>query len=702
MATTPEFISILRDIKNRIYPEVLMAKKILAFNNNGEDSLENIKLKTPTQNEGWQSTTSGVLASGDTVAVDDMIVGTGAEWYNIGSIIVTKNTMLEVESIEDLVSQIEVVDISASVNVRGYYTSNDSGGGIFNYDATIDKSTANGGTILDPSQTLANQGNGVGSGCWVRQYSGAVSSSWFGCLTSIATNETIINSIISLGFKEIEVDKVYPISGKITLNVSDVHIFGSGGFTTSAVTSFIIELGTVDNIKINNLKLESTLSENSTSAIFSNTGILVTNSVFDGIEIIGTQQGMSIEGTYNTIKNCIVRDSLTTTPSGSGGSPCYYLRGSHYKFTENTARDCYGPGVLSGKNSVLSNNTIVNMTTENGMYMSGAEDSTVTGNYIEDVLTDGIAFNGSKRITCTGNRIVNAGAGGVRFQDACEDITFTGNMVSMDADSSHFLRGFMNPAVNAPFGIVVADNVVQFNNHEISGSPINIGANNVGNGYRGWGIMIKNNTFVKPNLTALISPLSHGPYKFIFGATDGDDIRFTDNTVYELEAPQQSSESGNNSYLEGNDAVIPSNIIGNNKVTYSATTAARIGRDSSNTLYNKTFARFACGSSGAVSSPSYFGYVSNIEKTPAGTTGQYTITFSQPVYVEGVTVRSSGTNKVDGVSAGLTNPATSISGSYVTSLIIELFNIGTSGEEVPVYPNFSSTIHLQIDAITAT
>lgn len=183
MATTPEFISILRDIKNRIYPEVLTAKKILAFNNNGEDTLENIKLKIPTQNEGWQSTTSGVLASGDTVAVDDMIVGTGAEWYNIGSIIVTKNTMLEVESIEDLVSQIEVVDISASVNVRGYYTSNDSGGGIFNYDATIDKSTANGGTIIDPSVSLALQGTGVGLGCWARQYSGAVSSSWFGVKT---------------------------------------------------------------------------------------------------------------------------------------------------------------------------------------------------------------------------------------------------------------------------------------------------------------------------------------------------------------------------------------------------------------------------------------------------------------------------------------------------------------------------------------
>lgn len=90
----------------------------------------------------------------------------------------TTNKTLPVDSMTDLLA----VDFSIqkAVNVKGYYSINDGGGGLLNWDSTINKSTANAGTIIDPSVSLANQGAGIGSGCWVRQYSGAVNIKWFG------------------------------------------------------------------------------------------------------------------------------------------------------------------------------------------------------------------------------------------------------------------------------------------------------------------------------------------------------------------------------------------------------------------------------------------------------------------------------------------------------------------------------------------
>lgn len=73
----------------------------------------------------------------------------------------------------DSIAELLAIDISntyQTVNVRGYYTANDGRGGIFNYDALIDKSTADGVKILDPDQTLPNQGNGIGFGCWRMQH----------------------------------------------------------------------------------------------------------------------------------------------------------------------------------------------------------------------------------------------------------------------------------------------------------------------------------------------------------------------------------------------------------------------------------------------------------------------------------------------------------------------------------------------------
>jgi hypothetical protein len=82
-------------------------------------------------------------------------------------------------SISDLIG-FEDAEDGTSVNVQGYAAENDGGGGIFNWDASVNKNTANGVTVIDPSVSLANQGTGVGTGCWMRQYSDMIDIKWAG------------------------------------------------------------------------------------------------------------------------------------------------------------------------------------------------------------------------------------------------------------------------------------------------------------------------------------------------------------------------------------------------------------------------------------------------------------------------------------------------------------------------------------------
>ena len=70
----------------------------------------------------------------------------------------------EIFVIENIAELATISSSISTVNVRGYYTAGDGGGGIFNYDASF-IATNNGGTII----------NG-----WVRQYSGAMNVCWFG------------------------------------------------------------------------------------------------------------------------------------------------------------------------------------------------------------------------------------------------------------------------------------------------------------------------------------------------------------------------------------------------------------------------------------------------------------------------------------------------------------------------------------------
>jgi len=107
-------------------------------------------------------------------------------------------------SINSLTIMSELIGYTAAldnitVNVLGYHAVNDGGGGLFNWDSTIDKSTADAGTIIDPSVSLANQGTGVGIGCWIRQYSGRINAKWYGAKGNGVDESAILTTLAALG-----------------------------------------------------------------------------------------------------------------------------------------------------------------------------------------------------------------------------------------------------------------------------------------------------------------------------------------------------------------------------------------------------------------------------------------------------------------------------------------------------------------------
>ena len=171
-------------------------------------------------------------------------------WQNLAYqwILRFKNVTGGLDNVTELLSFPEAVD-GTSVNVRGYTLNNDGGGDVFNWDSTVDKSTADAGNIFDPGQTLVNQGNGTGNGCWVRQGIGPVNPKQFGAkgdwdhTLQTGTDDTIaiqntINSLDEGG--DIDVSKgLYRTTSTIIVDTAGITINGASGGPWDDISAFV-------------------------------------------------------------------------------------------------------------------------------------------------------------------------------------------------------------------------------------------------------------------------------------------------------------------------------------------------------------------------------------------------------------------------------------------------------------------------------
>ena len=110
---------------------------------------------------------AGRVAVLPNVIVDgDLVVEAGGEIF-----VPAGATLSNVSEIVDAIDDLKVLNGGNTVEVLGYYTKGDGGGGLFYWDSTSTEAD-NGGTII--------QATGITTGRWKRVFSGAVNVKWFG------------------------------------------------------------------------------------------------------------------------------------------------------------------------------------------------------------------------------------------------------------------------------------------------------------------------------------------------------------------------------------------------------------------------------------------------------------------------------------------------------------------------------------------
>jgi len=93
---------------------------------------------------------------------------------------------------------------TGSVQLLGYHERGDGGGGVFYWDASEDCASHNGGTVIAGNQSFPpvwdETGQAlwfsttVGTGCWKREYSGAVNVKWFGAKGDGVSDDSLVLS----------------------------------------------------------------------------------------------------------------------------------------------------------------------------------------------------------------------------------------------------------------------------------------------------------------------------------------------------------------------------------------------------------------------------------------------------------------------------------------------------------------------------
>ena len=113
-----------------------------------------------------------------------------------------------------------------SLEILGYYTAGDGGGGTFYWDATS-TDTDNGGTII--------QATGVTTGRWLRVYEGDINAKWFGIVGDCVADDTTAfqNAVTFMSSNtnstlNISDCRIYLKTLAAPIDISDIEILGNG------------------------------------------------------------------------------------------------------------------------------------------------------------------------------------------------------------------------------------------------------------------------------------------------------------------------------------------------------------------------------------------------------------------------------------------------------------------------------------------
>jgi len=423
---------------------------------------------------------------------------------------ITADTMADLLSMEHK---------TGSVQLLGYHERGDGGGGVFFWDDSKSQSEHNGGTIIAGDAVLgvwdtAGQeawftAPSVGTGCWVREYSGAVNVKWFGAKGDGVTNDFLpIQKVIDVDEKSIYLEEgaYYVGSGtfavseytsiygcgsktKITIDssnrgdpyadhvfslssfcsLSDLWVDGDRGNAIQQISSVYVGGGASD-VEIKNLYLDNHgvgiyLGHVDRVAI---TGVNFVDNAQSKAHVVTAGEGVDYASSV-TILDCYF-GTCTTEAIDVNSKTRGLIVSSSLFFNNHTGGDVDGTEVIDiGSSSDCFDITISNNRCNNNLAADsfvwckqGSSNVSITGNTIKNLKTPSgnavFRLSNCKNVTISGNTSLNS-TFGVLLQErsstvTTENISVVGNVLKGVTSEGFVVYGHTNP----PSNITVSSN----------------------------------------------------------------------------------------------------------------------------------------------------------------------------------------------------------------------------------------------------
>jgi len=312
-----------------------------------------------------------------------------------------------VDTIGDLIG-LDEATTTEELEVYGYHAKGDGAGGLFIWASTTSKANANGGTIVDPSVSLANQGTGVGTGCWIRQYSGTVNARWFGAIADGTTDDTLHIQRALDTLENVDLEGLSYASDTLTIKANNQKLHNGEligfGYTGTGLSG--INADSIDEVFIDNIILTQ---DSSVSASSENRGIYLTSCLSP--QILNCKitnfggAGIRLDGCFdaninkNYIYECMrVAEGSTDVTLAYGAiaifgesiksNRCSVL--NNYVYTNST-----GISIAAGEGHEIAHNTVVASSSVSelamGIYcLESLSDLIISSNFIEGFYNEGI------------------------------------------------------------------------------------------------------------------------------------------------------------------------------------------------------------------------------------------------------------------------------------------------------------------------
>jgi len=339
------------------------------------------------------------------------------------------------------------------------------------YISNMERSSHNGGTILDPTKTPPDDFNDVDKvkgwlvsdnddlGCWVVGNTRVLRSEWFGCSENLNDNGLLLEAManIVLDGNVIELTHIYNSSGTLHIRNKNKLTLKGGGIVSSYKWS-AIRFTECDDIEIDNIDLSTVYKEvwsdyyddeGETREFFTVSGIFLNKCV--GVRIRGSKfkniPGVGIVACES--HTVTVNDNNRFTDMGGNCFNAYDKGETCLTFANNEVFGCYDSfvGMHNASDVSITDNILYKEgstsnkmnTTGYGIDMPGVSKGLVSGNMIfgknlgDSKSGYGINIHGYGR-ACTdvtvADNIVNGTINGLFVGENCKRINIIHNTIS--------------------------------------------------------------------------------------------------------------------------------------------------------------------------------------------------------------------------------------------------------------------------------